>query len=142
MKIFITVIISFFSLSVLAKDDLTGKKLICIVDAEQMYNYFLDFKSNFQVHMYFSTQRSELLVIPDISYIALPKIINILEEHSTYSINRKTLKLDIKQFATKNIVEKGSCNLLNMQYSTEDGIEYLESLMFEQKKVLQKNNKI
>ena len=139
MKIILTFFVLLFSSSVFA-DDLTGKKLICIIDASKVYNMTFSFTGPEEVNSYFSEQDSTIYSYNNQLYIALPTKINILFSDATYSIDRKTLKLNASEPGKKEVFESGTCELFNL--NEDQLLLYLKTLVNQQIVVLKVGNKI
>ena len=140
MKTLLTLFILLFSSPVFAGDDLTGKKLICIIDASKVYNMTFGFTGPEKVNSYFSEQDSTIYSYNNQLYIALPTRINILFSHATYSIDRKTLKLNANEPGKKEVFESGTCELFNL--NEDQLLLYLKTLVNQQIVDLKVGNKI
>ena len=140
MKTLLTLFVLLFSSSVFAGDDLTGKKLICIIDASKVYNMTFSFTGPEKVNSYFSEQDSTIYSYNNQLYIALPTKINILFSDATYSIDRKTLKLNASEPGKKEVFESGTCELFNL--NEDQLLLYLKTLVNQQIVDLKVGNKI
>ena len=112
MKTLLTILVLLFSSSVVAGDDLTGKKLFCIVDATKAYNMAINFHSNDKVNIFLSQLNSQIYTFKDLEYLALPSSISIFNTDFTYLIDRKSLKLIEVDRNKKEESELSFCHLV------------------------------
>tara|TARA_Y100001960_G_C14456441_1_gene719839 strand:+ start:305 stop:700 length:396 start_codon:yes stop_codon:yes gene_type:complete len=115
MKTFLTILVILFSFSVLARDDLTGKKILCaklfwgfdFLSPNKVNVIITDINQKTYVNEYFYENDSKL------SYINLYLNQENLK-NKTFSIHNKTLRVDIWTMTsggntTREIIPVGFC---------------------------------
>ena len=130
MKTFLTILVILFSFSVLARDDLTGKKILC---AKLFWGF--DFLSPNKVNV-ISTDINQKTYVNEYFYendSKLPYINLYLNQENlknkTFSIHNKTLRVDIWTMTsggntTREIIPAGFCE----EVKINDMIKYIEYL--------------
>lgn len=98
MKIPLTLFVLFFSSSVIASDDLSGKKIVCykkVSSSDTVYLTGFDFKNKADVHVYNETNNEPLKVgISSYKTSTSMIIIEFVTNVALYKISRKTLEVD------------------------------------------------
>ena len=92
MKTPLTLFVLFFSSSLFASDNLSGKELICIIDPSKVFNLGFEFYDEKKVWVH-NTDITHVIMSYEYRYFALPEEISIVSNYTTYNINRKTLLL-------------------------------------------------
>ena len=136
MKTLLTLFVLLFSSSVVAYDDLTGKKLFCVVSATKVYNMAINFHSNDKVNIFLSQLNSQIYTFKDLKYLALPSRISIFNNDFTYRIDRKSLNL-IEVDNNKKENSLAICNLVEGNI-----MKLLRETMNQQITKLKEGNKI
>ena len=98
MKTLITLFVLFFSSSVIASDDLSGKKIFCFKESpsnDTVYLIGFDFKSRSNVYVYTETNNAPLEV-RNMSYktSASKIVLEMVAFQWWYKISRKTLEVN------------------------------------------------
>lgn len=144
MKIFLTFFVLFFSSSVIANDDLSGKKLICSIDGPKGFIRTFSFMDENIAHSFFSSfsqSDGTVYILDDQKYVTYPTIIEIFGSGSgIYTIDRKTLEIKLTQKRDNLDVDNGTCKLFNN--SMNELLDTLKIMHKEKLKILKKNNKI
>ena len=116
MKILLTFFVLLFSSSVLAGDDLTGKKIFCkakLVDKDLMYAAGIIFRGTDYLGYYFQTSIDEKKYFV-LKYKTSPMLIKIYNpggEH-IFDIDRKNLGITFhKELYSKNDFNEGDCKI-------------------------------
>jgi len=122
---------------VVAEDNLSGKKLICLCDPSEVLNYGFWFFSEKKVEVIVTNKNSQIKYF-DLDYFAMPSEINIVSNIPlSFHINRKTLELIKKESDEEEIM--GTCELVEQSQSLRT---LLKNIMFSQIQELKKGNKI
>ncbi len=144
MRTLFAFFILFFSSSVVAGDDLTGKKLICSIDGPKGFIRTFSFMNENIAHSffsYFSESDGTVYILDDQKYVTYPTIIEIFGAGSgIYTIDRKTLDIKLTQKSNNLDVDIGTCKLFNN--SMDKLLETIKTMHKEKLKILKKNNKI
>ena len=155
MKILFAFFILFFSSTVLAGDDLSGKKLYCLGDPKEAKNYAFIFETENQVKIYETSSDSTYRTLANIEYRT--NIDEIIIEYSAkikppnewlgyYYINRKSLYFifDPNRFSTKE--NKTDINKLSKlsecEITSEDPLKIISTIALEQIENIKKENKL
>ena len=144
MKILLTFFVLLFSSSVVAGDDLTGKKLLCPSTLSEVDEYEISslwvFNSNNQLTKYLSSLLSEdVTEHPYYKYetdVKFIKIWHIDSDTVFVKINRTTLKM-----YSNNEVYQKNC-ILDEHIETEDSIKMMLNIREERIKKIKSQNKI
>ena len=95
MKTLLTLFVLFFSSSIIASDDLSGKKIVCYKKSssgDTVYLTGFDFKNFMDVYVY-TESNNRPLDITSMSYKTSASMI-IVGINSNYKISRKTLEVE------------------------------------------------
>tara|TARA_B100001063_G_C16731474_1_gene539550 strand:+ start:211 stop:678 length:468 start_codon:yes stop_codon:yes gene_type:complete len=155
MKILFAFFILFFSSSVLAGDDLSGKKLYCLGDPKEAKNYAFIFETENQVKIYETSSDSTYRTLANIEYLTgideitvefTAKITPPNEWLQRYYINRKSLDFihDPSKFTTEEnktgrlkIITLASCEV-----TTDDPLEIISTIALQQIENIKNKNKL
>lgn len=155
MKILFAFFILFFSSSVLAGDDLSGKKLYCLGDPKEAKNYAFIFETEKQVKIYETSSDSTYRTLANIEYWTdidkitvgfTAKITPIREWESIYYIDRKSLDFfyDPSKWVAKEnktgrfkIITLASCEM-----TTDDPLEIISTIALQQIENIKNKNKL
>ena len=155
MKILITLLVYFFSSSVLAGDNLAGKKLYCIGDPKEVKNYAFIFETENQVKIYETYANNTYRTLTNIKYRT--EIDEIIVGYSAkikppnewlgyYYIDRKSLYFifDPTTFLPKEnrtdvnkIIKLSECEI-----TSADPLKIIINIAIKQIENIEKNNKI
>tara|TARA_B100000575_G_C22720513_1_gene433219 strand:- start:118 stop:546 length:429 start_codon:yes stop_codon:yes gene_type:complete len=142
MKTLLTLFVLFFSSSLLAGDDLIGKKLICSFDGNKGFVRTFSFIDENFAHSFFShfsQSDGTVYILDDQKYVTYPTIIEIYGSGSgIYTINRETLGITLTH--SNHDIDFGICKLFNN--SMDELLKTLKKMHKEKLKILKKNNKI
>ena len=155
MKILFAFFILFFSSSVLAGDDLSGKKLYCLGDPKEAKNYAFIFETENQVTIYETSSDSTYRTLENIKYSTdideiwvefTAKITPPNEWLGRYYINRKSL--DFIRDPSKFTAEENKTGrfklitLASCEVTTEDPLKVISTIALQQIENIKKENKL
>ena len=148
MKTLLTLFVLLFSSSVVAGNDLTGKKLFCISNPEKAINYAFYFTSKDTVWFYMSDYSTEKTnknhLFSKYEYTTSLKDIGLYTKDKTkiFIIERTTL--DVKGTTAGLIVKGETCTILeDLDFNVpNDMYDYLDKVYKDQIREIKSKNKL